>query len=70
MQPLSRTVGLFLAGGVAAIMAVFALTYTIHKATARVPADLLNVLHINTESSIPPGSTRGSSSWRLCLPSS
>lgn len=53
MQPLSRTVGLFLAGGVAAIMAVFALTYTIHKATARVPADLLNVLHINTESSIP-----------------
>lgn len=68
MQPLSRTVGLFLAAGVAAIMAVFALTYTVHKATARVPANLLNVLHINTESSIPAWFNSGSSSWRLCLP--
>lgn len=46
---LSDRVGQFLVLLVAAVMTVFVIVYTLHKATGRVAALILNYLHVNTE---------------------
>ncbi|MFW6597356.1 hypothetical protein ACQBAU_04455 [Propionibacteriaceae bacterium Y2011] len=37
----------------AAVMVVFTIVYVVHKVTARVPARILNLLHVNTEAAVP-----------------
>lgn len=49
----ARRVPRWLYAGIAAIMVIFVFVYIVHKATERVPKALLDLLHVNSELSLP-----------------